>query len=108
MKIGNSKFKIIIVAILAAVAFSLFFFSKEKPKDLINLENPIVKNQNEINQTEEMVQIKFSWEVDGVKYNDALYISKEEYDKLSAEEIEKMKQERFENWARTVNGQSKR
>ncbi len=51
----------------------------------------------------EMVQIKFSWVIDGLTYNDAIVLTKEQYEKLSPEEIEKMKEDRVNKWVETVN-----
>jgi len=35
---------------------------------------------------------------------DAFYIPKSQYEKLSPEELDKMKQERFDSWRSKVNG----
>jgi len=90
------------------------FIKKEKQKDFIDLKNSVVQKNPEQNTiatvqigNREMVQIRFFWEVNGIRYNDALNLTKEEYAKLSPDDIEKMKQERFDNWVKLVNTASK-
>ena len=48
------------------------------------------------------IQHRFTIEKDGQSYSDALIYSKDEYDKLDKEEIEKEKQARFDNWVEMV------
>ena len=94
------------------IGLGIWYYQSNRPEDLIDLDAPIVKSEDSVSTVEianrEMVQVRFSWEASGIKYNDALNIVKSEYDKLSPADIEKMKQERFLNWARTVNEQSKK
>ncbi|KKQ78218.1 MAG: hypothetical protein A3A96_00845 [Candidatus Zambryskibacteria bacterium RIFCSPLOWO2_01_FULL_39_39] len=105
-----------IILILGLVTLIIFLVvgrqSKTRSDDVIDLENDLVtENESTVSNlniaNREMVQVKFSWEVNGIKYNDALNITKEEYDKLNEEDIKKMKEERFVNWAKTVNAGSK-
>jgi hypothetical protein len=50
------------------------------------------------------IQILFTKEtVDGISFTDALYFSPEEYATLSEEQIEALKQERFDKWIYSVN-----
>lgn len=44
------------------------------------------------------IQDRFTIERDGVTLQDAIVLTKEEYDKLSPEEIEAQKEQRFTNW----------
>ncbi|MEK7116741.1 MAG: hypothetical protein AAB837_01080 [Patescibacteria group bacterium] len=111
----NKKTKIIISTVIAVlVLISVIFWQKNKnqPREAINTEAEVVKSEDNAAVVQianhEMIQIRFSWEQDGIKYNDALNILKSEYDKLSLEQIEKMKQERFDNWVKMVNEQSKK
>ena len=112
----SKKRKIIIIIITLIVLGLVYFLFIKKPeqRDFIdlknsvvdkNLENDLVAQVNIANR--EMVQVRFFWEVNGIKYNDALNILKSEYEKLSPADIEKMKQERFDNWVKTVNKGSK-
>lgn len=108
------KLKIIISTILILILVIFLFNNKKdsQSKETINLKSEIIKNDDEAKMIEinnkEIIQIRFSWEVNGIKYNDALNMSKEEYEKFSPEQIDKMKEERFKNWVRTVNEQSKK
>jgi hypothetical protein len=98
----------------------LWFFLKDKPvldteKDVIDLSQPVIKHQDQLGTVEvdssggkkELVQLKFSWEIQGIKYNDAINLTKAEYEKMTAEDLEQIKNERFYNWANSVNSQSK-
>lgn len=102
------------------LASFLWFVLREKPaseneKDVIDLSQPVTKHQDQLGTVEmdssggkkELVQLRFFWEIQGIKYNDAINLTKEEYEKLSATDIEKIKEERFYNWVNTVNTQSK-
>lgn len=116
----NKKIKIIsvIVPIFVIILLVIIFWQKNKsqPKDVIDTSGGIIKNADEVNKIKieplgikqvEKIQIKFSWEAGGIKYNDALYFTQEEYAKLTPEAIEEMKTERFENWVNTINTSSK-
>lgn len=116
----NKKIKIIsvIVLIFVIILVAIIFWQKNKnqPKDAIDTSSEVIKNADEVNKIKtessgvkqaEKIQIKFFWEVDGTKYNDALYFTPEEYAKLTPEAIEKMKTARFENWVKIVNTNSK-
>ena len=49
------------------------------------------------------VQVRFSKRTaQGVEFNDALYFTQEEYAALSPEQLEAMKQARFDNWQEIV------
>ena len=107
----KNKSKIIFtILILVFVGFLVYkIFHKEK--EAIDTDAPVYKQEDIVDAVKiinkEMVQIRFSWEIDGIKYNDALNIEKSQYEKMSQEQIEKLKQERFENWVKNVNEQSK-
>jgi hypothetical protein len=73
----------------------------EKADDKID---KVVVNSRKDNN--EIVQVRFSWVIDGITYNDALNIPKSDYEKMTEEQIEKMKQERVEKWVSTVNKMS--
>jgi len=110
----NNRIKVGSIIILGLILILGIFLANKKDdeqKEVINLKNEITKTQDEIQTMQvgqtEKVQIRFSWEVDGIKYNDALYLTQEQYEKLSESDIEKMKQQRFEHWAKSVNQQSK-
>lgn len=97
--------KIILIIIVLALIFSLILFIKNKPDGIIR--NPdVVKDTSIANR--EMVQVQFFWEYEGTKYNDALNILKSEYQKLSSSDIDKMKQDRFDNWLKLITEQSKK
>lgn len=49
------------------------------------------------------IRIKFTIERDGYSYADALYFSPQEYNSLTPEQIEAMKEERFQNWLTAIN-----
>jgi len=103
---------ILIITIFVLFGALLFTDKKGGEKDFIDLDNSyVVENESSVNRVNitdrEMIQVKFSWEVNGTKYNDALYFSKDEHNKLTEEDIQKMKEERFVNWAKTVNAGSK-
>lgn len=108
----KNKSKIIfIILILVFVGFLIYkIFPKEK--EAIDTDAPVYKQEDIISPVniinKEMVQIRFSWEIDGIKYNDALNIEKSQYEKMTQEQIEKLKKERFENWIKIVNEQSKK
>ncbi len=112
MKTLNSKLKIVVI--LAIIALGFYFFTREKsePKDTIDLTLGVTKAPDTVENVQiakkEMVQVRFSWEAGGITYNDALNITKEEYEKLTPADLERMKEERFQNWVKTVNEGSKR
>lgn len=89
---------------------------ENQPRDAINTKSEVVKNPDEVAKInvdygegpKEKIQINFTWEQDGIKYSDALYFTPEEYAKLSPADIEKMEKERFDNWVKLVNEQSKK
>lgn len=112
----KTKTKIIITLIIIALgACAIYYLSRSSASTV-----PDVIDTGEVTEAapdsvqtvnianREMIQVRFSWESNGIKYNDALNIPKDEYQKLTDEDIERMKYERFENWARTVNEQSKK
>lgn len=50
-----------------------------------------------------LIQIPFKKKTEsGLEYNDALYFSQEEYAALTQEQIEEMKQTRFNNWLSVI------
>lgn len=109
----NQKFKIIFLTlIIIAFIFIIFLQKGEMTKDFIDLRNDeVFENEYSVNDVEinskEFVQVKFSWEVNGIKYNDALNFTKDQYSKLTEKDIEKMKEERFKNWVNLVNNYSR-
>ena len=48
------------------------------------------------------VMIRFEREYNGLKYQDALNFTQQEYDALTKEQIIKMQDERFNNWVRII------
>jgi hypothetical protein len=55
-----------------------------------------------INLIDNNVQIIFQMEQDGMRFNDAIWLSKSEYDITSQSTIDAIKQERFANWLALV------
>ena len=121
----RNKFFSIYLPIFLAIAliglFAWFFFKDKTPaypktSGVIDLSQPIIKYPDEVGKIEvnsgggktELVQLKFSWEIQGIKYNDAINLPKEEFEKLKPEDLERIKNERFYNWANLVNTQSKK
>ena len=49
------------------------------------------------------VQIKFSVDTDNGKYQDALYVTEDEYNSLSSKDIENLKNERISGWVNKIN-----
>lgn len=117
-KILYSYLPIFLVMVLL-VGFLWFVFRNKRAsdieKDVIDLSQPVTKHQDQLGTVEvdssggkkELVQLKFSWEIQGIKYNDAINLTKAEYEKMTAEDLEQIKNERFYNWANSVNLQSK-
>jgi len=109
-KMKSVILSLIICGVILVVGMYIMNGESRGPKDTINLKSEIIKSEDEINTMQvgqsEKIQIKFTWEVDGIKYTDAIYLSREEYEQLSEKEIEEMKKQRFENWAKSVNAQS--
>lgn len=110
----RKKFSIILILLIIVGLVYFLFIKRPEQRDFIDLKNSIVDKNIEndlvapVNiANREMIQIRFFWEVNGIKYNDALNILKSEYEKLSPGDIEKMKQERFDNWVKLVNDGSK-
>lgn len=77
----------------AAIVFSM----QETP------EKPLGASQDTIN-----IQVKFKMEENGLKFQDTLNLTQGEYEALSKEEIEEMKQARFDAWKNHVVQQSRR
>jgi|SRR3989338_7861492 len=48
------------------------------------------------------VMIRFEREYKGLKYQDAMNFTQQEYDSLTKEEILKMQDERFNNWVKII------
>ena len=48
-------------------------------------------------------QLRFTIEKDGRSYSDAIVLPKEDYEKLTPEDIETTKQQRFDNWITILN-----
>lgn len=111
----NYKSKIILfVSIVAIIALFIFIGKRENDgaKDFIDLDNSFVTEKEGSVGTvniddKEMVQVRFSYEVNGIKYNDALNFTKDQYEKMSQEDIEEMKVERFKIWVNSVNKSSR-
>lgn len=59
-----------------------------------------------ININDNTVQIIFEYEYENIKFKDALYFSESEYSSLSQEEIEAIKQQRFQSWIDIITGTS--
>jgi hypothetical protein len=108
------KSKIILIPPLILLALFVFFGIRDggrKERKVIDLDNsPITKNDGSIEQVsianKEMIQVRFSWEAGGIKYNDALNIPKDQYEKMTPQDIEKLKEERFIKWVDSVNASS--
>ena len=49
-----------------------------------------------------LIQHRFTIERDGLVLQDALVLSKEDYDKLTPEDIEAQKESRFVNWSEQI------
>lgn len=107
----KNKSKIIIIILSSILVCFLAYKFFPKDREVIDKDAPVYKQEDVVAPVKiinkEMVQIRFSWEIDGIKYNDALNIEKSQYEKMTPEQIEKLKKERFENWVKTVNEQSK-
>jgi hypothetical protein len=56
-----------------------------------------------INQIDGQVQIIFEKGEGAETYRDALWMKKSEYESMSSETIESMKQQRYDNWLSIVN-----
>lgn len=105
---------VLIVAAGVVVLRSLKRPERQVVPGPINLNAPVIKHPDIVDTVQldadgggkDRVQVRFSWEVDGIKYNDALNFSPEEYAKLTPKRIEQLKDERFRNWANLVNTQS--
>lgn len=48
------------------------------------------------------IQVRFSKQQDGREFNDCLYFALEEWEKIDPDQVEKLKQERFDNWVAVV------
>lgn len=105
--------------ILISLAVLVFFLSRNSSPEnsyhtAVDLSHPIIKNPDAVAKVKQdtgvakrdRIQVKFFWEVDGYKYNDALYFTPEEYAALAPEKLEALKYERLKNWANLVNEQS--
>lgn len=55
------------------------------------------------NTQEVRIQVIFRTDTSKGTYQDALWFTQEEYDKVTPEEIEVMKQERIDNWLSVVS-----
>jgi len=108
----SNKTKVIVILVLIALGFYFFTRGDSGPKDTIDLKLGVIKAPDIVGNVQiankEMVQVRFSWEAGGITYNDALNITKEEYAKLTPADIERMKEERFAAWVKTVNEGSKK
>lgn len=99
---------------MVIIGLGFYFFTRGggETKDTIDLSKGINKAPDIVGSVQiaqkEMVQVRFSWEAGGITYNDALNITKEQYAKLTPADIERMKEERFRAWVKTVNEGSKR
>jgi hypothetical protein len=106
---------------LVLVIAAVWFVSTRKqgspplvPGGVINPNAPIIKQPDQVSRIQvssttkakEMVQIRFSWEQDGYKYNDALLLTPDEYARLTPTQIQERENQRMENWVNTVNSQS--
>jgi len=49
-----------------------------------------------------IIQRKFKIERDGLSYSDAIVLPEAEYNALTPEQIETIKEERFENWKKII------
>jgi hypothetical protein len=57
-----------------------------------------MQDQDIISVEGDMVKIIFTKDAKNGSYRDAIYLSKANYESLSSEDIEKMKEERYQNW----------
>lgn len=53
------------------------------------------------------IQVQFRKTYNGMDYNDALYFTQEEYNSITADEIESMKTQRFEAWKTAITTEPK-
>lgn len=109
------KTKTYIYIVCVAVLIGVFVWAIQKEESFVIDPNaPLTKAEDKIETIEiatgenkkEMLQIRFSWESGGIKYNDAIVISRDAYEKMTPRDIEKIKQERFDAWVKTVNTNS--
>lgn len=111
----SSRLPLVLSAVLVvglAGFLLLKYFDQKKPKPVIDLSQEIIKNTDEVNKIQEdgpggvkreKIQVRFFWEIDGFKYNDAIYFTPDEYSKLTPEKLDSLKQQRLTNWANIVN-----
>jgi hypothetical protein len=106
----RKEFKILIVIVVASLGI-LLLQGHVKRDEVIDTSQPVTKLPDEVKTVTqgkgEMVQVRFYWEVQGLKYNDALYIPKDQYAKMSEEDLDKLKRQRFDNWVNSINESSK-
>lgn len=110
---------ILLAAVLIVAGLGLFLLlrynsvSQDQQKPVIDLSQPITKNPDQIATTtiglspQPKVQVRFSWEISGYKYNDALYFTPEEYEQLTPQRLDELKYQRIQAWAKMINEQSK-
>lgn len=49
-----------------------------------------------------MIKIDFEKEYNGLKYKDSLTLTEEQHSSMSEQDIENLKQERFDNWVAII------
>lgn len=49
-----------------------------------------------------MITIDFEKEYNGLKYKDALVLTEEQFNAMTEQDIENLKQERFDNWVSII------
>lgn len=49
-----------------------------------------------------MITIDFEKEYNGLKYKDALILTEEQFNSMTEQDIENLKQERFDNWVSII------
>jgi hypothetical protein len=120
MQVNKKNVIAILVPIMVLAGLVVLYKNKnrsgveQKPIDqkMVEQSKELTKQPNEVATVDapsgsgKRVQVKFFMEVNGIKYNDALYFSEEEYKTVTPERIEQMKMERFKAWQDAVNAQS--
>ncbi len=103
-----SKIKIILVVlILVGAGYSIYRYS-QRSDEVLNIKNAVQNGEDQVSRTQKMVQIRFSFDVEGIVYNDAFNMTEDQYSQLTESQLEQMKRDRVENWVKTINEQSKK
>lgn len=60
--------------------------------------------EDQINTLGDTIQIIFEFDYNGVPFRDALYIPQDEYQNMTQDQIDTLKNGRFQSWIDAVNG----